>query len=172
MKLLKCVPMSARIFFGRTSFFDKGKKKMKPIHAIIAILLTASAALANEETTSSWNCKPISDWEISQVVLSDKIIINNFLFKEKSSLLADTLRVVELSYSITNRSMRNIAFNSQVVGLNSDGEPTFALAVNPLFDLLSTETTETLSGDSYFKNTSSVLDESVIICFNFLSDIE
>lgn len=145
---------------------------MKIIYATIAIFFTSSALLAKEENSSSWSCKPILDWEISQTVLSGKIIVNNFLFKEKSSLLADTLRVVEVSYSITNRSVKNVAYNSQVVGLNSDGEPTFALAVNPLFDLLNTETTETLSGDSYFKNTSSVLEESEIICFNFLSDID
>lgn len=145
---------------------------MKTIFAIIATFLTPTALLANDGTIDTWNCKPLSDWEVSQVVLSDKIIINNFLFKEKSSLLTDTLRVVELSYSITNRSMRNIAFNSQVVGLNSDGEPTFALAVNPLFDLLSAEATETLSGDSYFKGSSSVLKQSKAVCFNFLSDIE
>lgn len=118
---------------------------------------------------NGWYCGVVSDWQSAQITIGGKIAINNFMLKERDAIMASSLRVIEVSYSATNRASDPVAFNSQVVGLDSGGAISFALEANPSLDMLSDMSTETISGDSYV--IGSPLSSAMSLCIGFFADL-
>ncbi len=143
--------------------------KLRCAMAIMIAPLAGNSDAQVVQTESGWHCGSISDWEVAQVNLESKVVLNNFLFNERNALIANSLRVVELSYSATNRDTQSAAFNSQAVGFDDKSNLTFAIEANPLLDLLSESSTETISGDSYIDG--SVLSRTTNLCIKFLADM-
>ena len=142
-------------------------------HGIILIyfIVISSANAQVSQNQLGWYCGSKKDWDFAQIIIGESIVINNFIFKERGAFLADRLRVIEVSYSVTNKSSSTIEFNSQIVGMNEDGQPVFALTAKPMMSILSERFTETLSGESYYYDNSSPLKSSVQICSNFTADL-
>ncbi len=118
----------------------------------IFISMAVCFGTANAEVTKSdgnFYCGAIADWDLANFRLSPDLVVNNFVFDQRNSFLVSGLKVLELTYSATSRSNDPTSFNSQVVALTSNSGLVAAFEVNPVFDLLSSKTTETLSGDTY-----------------------
>ena len=146
----------------------------KLICTVFVLIYLMSISIAHAQLSRNklgWYCGSKKDWEFSQVVIGESIIVNNFIFKEKGAFLADRLRVIEVSYSVTNKASSTIEFNSQIVGMSEDGLPVFALAAKPMMSILSELNTDTISGNSYYYDNSSPLKNSSQICINFIADI-
>ncbi len=143
------------------------KRSLIMLGIILGATATANADVASDDT--GWYCGGVSDWEIAQVIVGEDIVLNNFLLDERDALMANSLRVIELSYSATNRSSDVIAFNSQVVGFDEVGRVTFALEANPSLEIMSDRTTETITGDSYV--VGSPLTATKKLCIGFFADL-
>ena len=163
--------MAVQISGGVDTLFSRINKLLVLIFILCgAAALAQSNASINKVEESEWECHSLSDWELEQIVISENIIINNFMFTERSAYMAATLNVFEVSYSITNRSNRDIAYNSQAAGFDDDMLPTFALNMDPTFDIISGNGSETISGDTYFVRSSSVIDKTKFVCMLFVLD--
>lgn len=122
------------------------------LRVLLSITVAVCCGTANAEVTKSdgnFYCGAIADWDLSNFRLSPDLVVNNFVFDQRNSFLASGLDVLELTYSATSRRNDPTPFNSQVVALTSNSGLVAAFEVNPVFDLLSSNTTETLSGDTY-----------------------
>lgn len=101
------------------------------------------------KATYGWYCDKMSDWETDQIKINWQTVLKNSILKECDALTDKSTRVTEISVSVTNRELKSISFNSQVVGFSSTNSPTVAIKVNPVFDLIPGAVTETATGDSH-----------------------
>ena len=138
----------------------------------LSFVFGATQAHSNvEPNADGWRCATVNDWQISQIVIEQELVLNNFVIRERSSFMSNSLRVLEVSFSVTNRSRQPISLNTQVVGFSEGGNIKFAVTVDPLFDIVSEQRTETVTGDTYVNPSNNVLGETASLCFNIVTDI-
>lgn len=141
---------------------------MRSLFLVCTVLFSlSSASLAGDEAASGrWICQKAKIWETSHLAIDGTVIVNNFLLKERRAIMSNSLGVIEVSFSARNRDGSSKPFNAQVVGLTEHGDLIFALEANPLFDILSPESIETIHGDVYSLGGS--LGKTASVCFAFV----
>jgi len=114
-----------------------------------------------QSNTDQWFCMTPEDLEI-YTFNNSNVILNNFFFDESSSFMSNKYNVIEFSFSARNRNESYRHLNVQLIGLNSDGQIILAMQPDPLFDILSENSNEAVTADSYILG--SVIDSIARIC--------
>jgi len=114
-----------------------------------------------QSNTDQWFCMTPEDLEI-YTFNNSNVILNNFFFDESSSFMSNKYNLIEFSFIARNRNTSYRHLNVQLIGLNSDGQIILAMQPDPLFDILSENSNEAVTADSYILG--SVIDSIARIC--------
>ncbi len=133
--------------------------------AIVCAVFVANPGSAQVVVDENgWFCGTTKDWETASSNTNVGVAFNNFYFGEEDSFSAESLLVLKIEFSAINRGTGSYRMNSQFIGWDSDGNPTFAVSASPDFDMLNLGT-ELVKGDVYI--TEPTLSRTVRICATF-----
>jgi hypothetical protein len=101
----------------------------------------------------NWYCVGIDN--LSNLVIqhnnSKTLVTNNYFIEETGSFMAESLQVVKFNFSISNRESDSVLFNIQIIGKigGDNGNAVLSLSGEPLFDMVSSASNESVEIDSY-----------------------
>lgn len=80
---------------------------------------------------------------------NDTVRVNNFSIRERDALLGAGAKVVDVSFSVSNRHDATVYMDAAFVGLSEAGDIVFALSAKPTFGMVQANETTVAKGDVY-----------------------
>ena len=146
---------------------------MPHLKRMLLFLLFASFVFVSITTSSQtneageWFCINASDirtFEFQQ----NGVILNNFEFRERGAWLSENLEVIDFSYFVINQSNVGVHLNVQLVGIDKNNNPVWALQADPTDDWVPSHSSEKVDVDSYISN--SLIGRTNSMCMLILLD--
>jgi len=97
----------------------------------------------------------------------DQFRLNNFSIGERKSLMAGSLNVIEVTFSVANRSAQTKSVKGQFIGFDEADQPLFAVTSGPMLDSIGGNKTDTARGDILV--TAGTIDKLRKICINIVA---
>jgi hypothetical protein len=137
--------------------------------AVGIFILSMLPGLVNAQdlTEEGWFCgtrEVLFDYQVTR----SGVRINNFNIGERQSFMAKGTTVLEVSFSVANRSQKSVPINAQFAGFDGSGKLVFAAKAAPMMDMVSAGKTEEAKGDVYVK--PGDLSRVVTICTKLAGD--
>lgn len=132
-----------------------------------ASLLATTTVLAQEPAATVGDMSCYTKPAFEELILGDKVRINNFSISERKGFLKRDLTVIEVSFSVANRDTTEAHLTGQFL-LMGDKGPIAALTARPMFDMVGAGKTETAKGDAYVL--PGTLERTLGICIQVIGN--
>lgn len=148
---------------------------------LVAITMIAGISHVNSATEQVEGASQasIEQWDFSCVDVSefskidgggDDFKLNNFVVKEGSQLGAPNklLTGLEIAFSVTNRTSKNVAWSAEFLGFGKDKLPSFAMSASPPAEFSPPEQTRTFG--TRIQVRTGTLARTGMICLRITGD--
>lgn len=133
---------------------------------LVAVVSTLAAGSAHA-LDAGFQCMSVKDFADYQAG-TETVKVNNFAIRERKALLNDKMSVVEISYSVSNRTDKPISVSGQFFGVDAQASPVIAMSAGVLMDMVGEGQTKAAQGDTYV--TGGTLKQVDKICVRVVGD--